>query len=79
MVKIFHHFFTSGFTKFEQMLLKTKTFLTSQNLTKDRALSTVSSEVQKYGVVEIYLGTVNPQTDPPNFWPILTKFFKNCN
>jgi len=78
-VTIFHHFLTFGFTKFQQVQLKIKTFLTSQNLTNDRTLSAVCSEVQKYGVLEIYLGTLSPQTDPPNFWPILTKFFKNCN
>jgi len=38
-LKFFIIFFTFGFTKFKQVLLKTETFLTSQNLTKYRALS----------------------------------------
>jgi len=77
-VKIFHHFFTFGFTKFKPMIFKTETFLTSQNLTKDRELLVVCIEVQKYGVVKTYLGIVTPQIDPPDFLPILTKFSKNC-
>jgi len=51
----------------------------NQNLTKDRELLVVYSEVQKFGVVKTHLGTVVPQVDPCDFLPILTKFSKNCH
>jgi len=60
------------------VVLKIETFLTSQNLTKDRLLLVVCSKVQKYGVFKTYLGIVISRIDPPDFLPILTKFSINC-
>jgi len=61
------------------MVLKIERLLTSQNLTKDRELLVVCSEVQKFGVVKTYVGIVTRQFDTPDFLPILTKFSKNCH
>jgi len=60
------------------VVLKIETFLTSQNLTNDRELLVLCSEVQECGVVKTYLGVLSPQIDPPDFLPILTKFSKDC-
>jgi len=54
------------------MVLKIETFLTSQNLTKDRDLLVVCSEVQKCGVVKTYLGIVTHMIFF-KFWPNFKK------
>jgi len=72
-------FFHFWLAKFKPQVFKIETLLKSQNLTKDRELLLVCSEVQKYGVVKTHLGIVTPQIDPPDFLPILTKFSKNCH
>jgi len=61
------------------MVLKTETFLISQNLTKDKKLLFVCSEVQKCGMVETYLGIVTPQIDTPDFFANFDQMFQKLS
>jgi len=48
-VKICHHVFTSGFAKFKPVVLQIETFLTSQNLTKYRVISSLQRGIGVWG------------------------------
>jgi len=61
------------------MVLKIETFLMSQNLTKDRELLVVCSEVRECGVVKTYLGILSPQIDPPNFFANFDQIFQKLS
>jgi len=58
------------------MVLKIKTFLTNQNLTKNRELSVICSEVQEFGVVKTYLGILSPHIDLPDIFANFVQIFQ---